>query len=150
MTSLYYVANSRSAEQTADMEQLEARGTCLFCAEHLDFDQEQIVLHRTARWTVTQNEFPYRGTKYHLLLVPNEHEVDVLDLPYETQIDIWEALAWAKREYALDFWSWAGRNGDCACTGGTIRHVHIHVVVGNVDDPDHIPVRFKMSSARRA
>ena len=83
--SLYYLGNYRTQEQLDDMIQLEAAGTCIFCPEHLAKDPTQRVLHRTTQWTITPNEFPYRGTRLHLLLVPDEHVTDMLDLSDEAQ-----------------------------------------------------------------
>ena len=146
---LYYLGNYRTEEQLADMLRLEADGICIFCPEHLAEDAEQRIIHRTAHWTVTPNEFPYRGTRLHLLLVPDEHASDLLDLPAETQQDFWNALGWVRSHHELSYYGLGARNGDCECTGGTIFHVHVHVIVGDVADPEHEPVRMKLSSRPR-
>jgi diadenosine tetraphosphate (Ap4A) HIT family hydrolase len=147
--SLYYLGNYRTQEQLEDMLRLEAAGTCIFCPEHLAKDPGQRIEHRTALWTVTPNEFPYRGARLHLLLVPDEHVTDMLDLSDEAKADLWTALAWARENYGLTFYSMLARNGDCEFTGATVRHVHIHLVQGDVDDPHHEPVRTKLSSRFR-
>jgi ATP adenylyltransferase len=146
--SLYYLGNYRTAEQLADMRRLEAAGVCVFCPEHLAQDRNQPILHRTPQWTVTPNEFPYRGTRLHLLLVPDEHVTDLVDLSAEAQRDFWSALSWVREHYGLSFYSLAVRNGESEYTGGTIRHVHVHLLQGDVDDPQHEPVRTKLSSRR--
>ncbi|MFB9239387.1 HIT family protein [Plantactinospora siamensis] len=142
---LYHLSNSRSAEQLADMLRLEAAGTCLFCPDELERDAEQQILHRTAHWTVTPNEFPYAGTRLHLLLVPHAHVGDLLDLPAAAQAEFWTVLGWVRDRYGLAYYGLGSRNGDPGRTGGTIEHVHLHVVVGDADDPAHQPVRMKLS-----
>ena len=107
------------------------------------------MLHRTAHWSVTPNKFPYRGTRLHLLLVPDEHVDDLVDLSPRSQQDFWAALRWVRDEHGLDHYGLAARNGDCGFTGGTIRHVHVHLLQGDVDDPDHVAVRVKLSSHPR-
>jgi ATP adenylyltransferase len=144
--SLYHLGNSRSDAQRRDMEDLEARGVCLFCPEHLASDPDQRIVLSTRHWNVTPNEFPYAGTRVHLLLVPKVHATDLLDLPAEALADFWTALADVRRHYGLDYYGLGARNGDFRCTGGTIAHVHVHVIVGDVDDPEHQPVRLKLSS----
>jgi diadenosine tetraphosphate (Ap4A) HIT family hydrolase len=141
--SLYYLGNARSEEQRAYMRRLEAAGVCLFCPEQMDADPEQEILHRTAHWTVTPNKFPYAGTTLHLMLVPHEHETDLLDLSDAAQQDFWVALRWVRDNHGLTYYGLGARNGECRHTGGTIAHVHVHVIVG---DPDAGPVRFKVSS----
>lgn len=147
--SLYYFGNYRIQEQLEDMLRLEEAGTCIFCPEELAKDPHQRIVHRTPLWTVTPNEFPYRGTRLHLLLVPNEHVTDMLDLSAEAKVDLWAALAWIRAEYGLAFYSLLARNGACEFTGATVRHVHLHLVQGDVDDPGHEPVRTKLSSRPR-
>lgn len=137
--NLYQLGNYRTDEQLADMLALERAGVCVFC--HLD----QEILHRTEHWTVTPNEFPYPGTRLHLLLVPHEHVPDLLDLSPSAQTDFWSVLGWIRAEYRLEFYGLGARCGDCARTGATIVHVHAHVIVGDVEKPDHEPVRMKLS-----
>lgn len=146
--SLYHLGHSRTDEQLADMRRLEAAGICLFCPGHLSADPDQAILHRTERWTVTPNKFPYGGTRLHVLLIPDDHVTDLVDLPAETQRDFWSALAWVRDRHGLTHYGLGARNGDCECTGGSIRHLHVHVLVGDVDDPRHEPVRMKFSSRR--
>jgi|RhiMetdeSRZDD1v2_1073273.scaffolds.fasta_scaffold227141_2 ATP adenylyltransferase len=144
MMSLYYPPNYRTAEQLAQMHQLEAEGVCLFCPEHLP--NFRPVLHRTEHWSVVANQFPYRGTRLHFLMLPDEHVEDIVDLSPASQVDFWTALRWIRDEQGLEYYGLAARNGDCAFTGGTIRHVHLHVLQGDVSDPEHVGVRVKLSS----
>jgi ATP adenylyltransferase len=144
--SLYNLSNYRTDEQLADMLRLEADGVCLFCHPHLENDAEQRILHSTNHWSVTPNEFPYHGTKLHLLLVPNEHVADLLDLRPEAQADFWTALAWIRDRFQLTYYGLGARNGDGRFTGASIEHVHVHVIVGDVDDEAHQPIRMKLSA----
>ena len=140
---LYRLGNARTDEQLADMRRLEADGVCLFCPEIL---ADQKIVHRAEHWTVTPNKFPYAGTRLHLLLVPDEHVADILDLSPEAQADFWSVLAWVREEYQLTYYGLGSRNGDFEYTGSTISHVHVHVLVGDVENPEHKPVRMKFSS----
>jgi ATP adenylyltransferase len=138
--SLYYLGNARNEEQLNEMRQFEADGVCIFCPDHLG--EGLRIVHRTALWTVTPNEYPYNGTQMHYMLVPDEHVDDLTKLSADAQQDYWAALAWATK--GLTYYSLAARNGDCRYTGGTIEHVHVHVLQG---DPALDPVRVKLSSA---
>jgi diadenosine tetraphosphate (Ap4A) HIT family hydrolase len=135
---LYHLANHRTAEQLAEMRRLEAAGICLFCPQHLA--DHQPVVHRTAHWSVTPNEFPYPNTSLHLLLVPDAHVTDLLDLPGDAQADLFAALRWVRDTHRLTHYGLASRCGDCAYTGATLTHVHAHVVVG--DDSGAVKVKL--------
>lgn len=140
--SLYYLGNARNDEQLAQMRRLEADGVCLFCPPNLGNGKR--LLHRTEHWSVTPNEFPYRGTRLHVMLVPDEHVTDMADLSSTAQQDFWAALTWVRDHYRLAHYGLAVRNGQSEFTGGTIRHLHIHVLQG---DPGKEPVRVKLSSS---
>ena len=143
---LYHLGNYRNAEQHAEMVRLEQAGICLFCPRHLGEDPAHRSVARTAHWTATPNRYPYRGTRHHLLLIPDEHVTDLADLSAEAREDFWAILRLVRDRYAITHYGLGVRNGDLRFTGGTIEHLHVHVVVGDVDDPDHEPVRMKFSS----
>jgi diadenosine tetraphosphate (Ap4A) HIT family hydrolase len=145
--SLYYTGNYRTEEQLAQMRELEGQGICVFCPQHLP--DYRPVVHRTPHWTITTNRFPYRGTRLHYLLLPDEHVEDLVDLSAEAHGDFWNALRWARDHHGLTYYGLASRNGDCAYTGATIRHVHVHLVQGDVEDPGHSRVRVTLSSHPR-
>jgi ATP adenylyltransferase len=144
--SYYCLENYRTAEQLAAMRELEAQGVCLFCPDGLSRQARQQILFQTRHWTVTPNEFPYPGTALHLLLVPQQHAADLLDLDENVRQDFWTALAQVRSRCELGYYGLGVRNGDCRFTGATIRHVHAHVLVGEADQDTTAVVRMRFSS----
>jgi ATP adenylyltransferase len=142
----YNHSNTRSTEQAEDMRALEELGICLFCSEHLRGDPNHHILHQTRAWVVTENRFPYPGTKIHLLLIPVEHVSDIIDLSAEARADFWDVLGWCRARWELSFYGLGVRCGDFHFTGGTLEHLHVHLVVGDVFDEEHEPIRMKLSS----
>lgn len=142
--ALYCLENSRTAEQLAEMQRLEAAGECLFCPDVIRRHDRQVIAWETAHWIVTPNEFPYQGTALHLLLVPHQHAGDVLDLDPAAQRDFWHALAMVRERYDLTYYGLGVRNGECAFTGATIAHVHAHVLVASASARGE-PVRMRFS-----
>lgn len=146
---LYNFANARTAEQLADMRALDAAGKCVFCPDNLRQDPDQPVLLETAHWMLTPNEFPYPAAKLHLLLVPHQHAEDLLDLAPEVQQDLWTALAEVRRRYQLSYYGFGVRNGDCSQTGGSIAHVHAHILVAEPGDERPLRMRFNAKPPRQ-
>lgn len=144
--SLYCFDNVRTPEQLARMRRLAAEGVCLFCPDGRSSHPWQQPLLATEHWTVSPNEFPYPGTRLHLLLVPHLHASDLLDLPDEVRADFWTALAQVRREHGLTHYGLGVRNGDCRFTGATIDHVHAHVLVGATEPGGGPPVRMRFSA----
>src|SRR5690606_30751996 len=139
--SLYFLGIARHEGQPAELPRPAAAGVCLFCPPNIGGDHG--VLHRTKHWSVVPNRFPYRGARLHLMLVPDEHVTDLADLSPAAQQDFWAALQWVRDEHRLRYYGIAVRNGLSEYTGGTIRHLHVHVLQG---DPDGVPVRVKLST----
>jgi len=143
--SLYCFENHRTPAQLAEMQALAARGICLFCPDGLRQHARQQVLFSSRHWSVTPNEFPYRGTALHLLVVPHQHAADLLDLSSEARQDFWAVLGEVRDRYRLTHYGLGARNGDCRLTGATIAHVHAHVLVAQPPAPGQPPVRMRFS-----
>jgi diadenosine tetraphosphate (Ap4A) HIT family hydrolase len=53
-----------------------------------------------------------------------------------------------ERRWALDSYAIGMRVGDPHWNGGTVEHLHAHVIVAERESLEHEPVRFKMSTRR--
>jgi ATP adenylyltransferase len=145
--NLYYLENARSEKQYEEMIILESENKCLFCPGVLRKDTGNRILHETAYWMVTPNEYPYDGALTHLLLIPKPHVEDILDLSDVAFANLKRAMSWARSNFQMTYWGLASRNGDPAFTGGTVRHVHLHMLVGDPDKAETTPLRVKLSSS---
>ena len=101
------------------MRRLEAAGICLFCPATLREHPRQQVIFETRHWAVTPNEFPYPGTRLHLLVVPHQHVNDMVDLDDDALADFWTALRRIRERFDLDHYGLGVRNGNCNFTGAT-------------------------------
>lgn len=144
--SYYNHSNARSEEQAQNMRDLEERGVCLFCEEHLKADVEHTIYFESDSWLVTNNKYPYDGTSLHLLLIPKSHVRDLIDLSPKAQASFFEAVTWVKVNWGLDFYGIGIRSGNFSGTGATIEHLHIHLLQGDVSNPEHKGVKVRLSS----
>ena len=136
---------ARSDAQLKKMQELSEEGICAFCPENID-RAEGKVLFFTDHWMVKENGFPYEHTKLHLLLVPKVHAATVSALPKDSQAEFLSVVAQCEKLYKLDSYALGMRSGDMRRNGGSVEHIHAHLIVGDTDDPKHEPVRFKMSN----
>ncbi len=143
---LYYLGNARYEQQRERMEQLEMQGRCIFCPGQASPQDEELVVHRSLHWDVRRNAYPYKGAKVSLLVIPHLHVDDPVDLPDPVLAEFWQVLRWAREHYQLQAYGLAARCGLCAYTGGTITHVHLHLLAGDPDADPFTPVRVKLSS----
>ena len=126
-----YMDHGRSDEQKANMERIRLDGVDPFDWENLPQYHEQPIMRTGIYWLITPNEYPYEGTKLHLLLIYK----DAVKLPSETAPEAWkelgEHMSWIEKEFELKGGTLLMRFGDPALTGGTVDHLHLHVIVGS-------------------
>ena len=146
MSAGYNLHTSRIAKQTGQMADLAERGVCAFCPEHIATEQREPIELQTEHWTVKKNDYPYEQTKLHLLLIPKEHVKTLSELSQPALHDLTDTIVKIEKQWQLTHYAVGLRSGDMHRTGGSVEHLHAHVVVGDVEAENHAPVRFKMSS----
>lgn len=143
--ALYNFDAARSEAQLADMQDLAERGICIFCPEHIQEDSNKLVLD-SDHWMVKPNSFPYKNTKLHLLIIPRLHVSTIQELPVEAQNSFLAVVSQLEVMYKLASYALGMRSGDMRYNGGSMEHLHAHLVVGETDSAEFETVRFKMSS----
>ena len=141
--TLYHVPAGRSQEQRRYMEELEAAGICVFCAEHFEEHHREPVLTSGEHWYVTRNDYPYVGTVEHFLIVSNRHVASFDELPDEAGAELWELKRRLKAEFEPLATATVERSGDMRLNGGSVAHMHVHFVV--LDSEPERTVRFRVS-----
>jgi ATP adenylyltransferase len=146
MGSGYNHKAARLPEQAEQMKDLAARGVCAFCPEHIHAESRNKVNLETDHWFVKDNDYPYEGTKLHIMLIPKAHVSTISELPKAARQEFLEVVSQIEKLHKLTNYAVAMRSGDPTRTGGTVEHLHAHLIVGDTDDPNHEPVRVKVSS----
>jgi ATP adenylyltransferase len=142
-SELYCLANARHEEQVQRMQALMNDNVCFFCPAGLAmFPSEEAPLAEAAHWLALKNDYPYRGARFHALLVPRAHVRDLADLESDALVELKSVLREVKRLAAADAYGLGARNGPCESTGGTIAHLHLHFLVPEGD----VSLRMRFSS----
>lgn len=137
--------NARTPEQRELMEKIENDGVCPFCAEHFKTYHPKPILKETDYWFVSTNMSPYEGTKHHFLFVYKPaHITFPSEASPEAHADLFRSIEQVISEYAIEGGSFFMRFGDTRYNGSSVEHLHAHIIVGNIDDPNHEPVRVKL------
>lgn len=143
----YNFETARVDAQREKMKRLHDEGLCAFCPEHFDEFHDHPVEFKTDHWLVTKNDYPYDHTSLHLLVIPNEHVASVAELSHAAQAEYMEVIAKVEKHFKLTTYGVAMRAGDFRYNGGSVKHLHAHVIVGDFSDPaNHHHIRVKLSS----
>jgi ATP adenylyltransferase len=112
------------------VEDESKRGECPFCQAFLEQNnQENLVVYRGKNASVMLNRYPY--TTGHLMILPNQHKEELVDLDQETRGEmtelIYKGLEVLKRVYQPEGFN-VGLNIGSAAGAGIPRHLHWHIV----------------------
>jgi ATP adenylyltransferase len=141
---LYDLAAARSDAQRKRMEDLEAAGICVFCPEHVAEHQPEPIEHTGNHWYVTRNRYPYKGTATHYLIVARRHVTSFDELPDEAGAELWSIKRMLTAQLEPAAVATVERSGNMLYNGGSVAHLHIHLVA--LDTSPSATVRFRVSA----
>lgn len=142
--------HARSADQREALERIVTRGECPFCEGNLAKEHHKPILHDNGRWLVTENQWPYSGTRRHLLLILKRHAQHADDLTPEEQVSLFDAVGWANREFRIEAAGLVMRYGDTSRAGSTVTHLHAHIVEPySPDEPEFEDVQVWISGKKK-
>jgi diadenosine tetraphosphate (Ap4A) HIT family hydrolase len=138
-------SNTRTEEQIALMKKVSQDGVCPFCVENFKKYHPKPILKETDYWFFTENMSPYKGTKYHFIFVYKVAHVSTPEkISPEATVDLFTLINSAITEYAFPGGAFFMRFGDHDYTGGSVEHLHAHLVLGDRDEPNHEAVKVKL------
>lgn len=141
--SKYNVDAGRTPEQIVKMKHLAESGVCAFCPEYFVEHHDNPIEFETEHWIVAKNDYPYEHTAVHLLLVSRKHIQCMKEMSKDARRDFMDVIARIEADFGLQSFALGMRVGDMRYNGGSVEHLHAHVVVGDKTDNS---VKFRMSS----
>lgn len=130
MKDLMNFTNARTKEQLLKMKQLQKNKVCLFCRKNIEKHGDSKILKEGKFWLVRHNDFPYQGTKAHLLLVYKKHIETFEKVSKKSLPELIDLIKWAKKKFNMKGASFLLRFGASKYTGATISHLHAHLISG--------------------
>lgn len=115
---------------------------CIFChaIENIE-DKENLVVFRGKLCFCMLNKYPYSGG--HLMVLPNKHKKDILDLEQEEMVELLtiagKAQLFLKKEMNPDGFN-IGANIGKVAGAGVEGHFHLHIVPRWLGDTNFMPV----------
>lgn len=123
------IKNGREAEQIARMIKLAKSGECHFCGD-ISNKHTSPIIFKNKGWFVTANDFPYKGSRHHYLIVSKKHLTTTQEIPESAKIGLFSAIDWLAKKLKTRGYSVFVRSGDMNYTGATLDHLHFHFLVG--------------------
>ncbi len=139
--------HARTDTQRTAMERIRIRGECPFCPENLPKEHKKPILRERLHWIVTENQWPYENTRVHLLVIARRHVERLGELPPGAGEELLTLLKEIEHHKEITSGAIGIRFGEPERNGGTVRHLHVQVLVAEItdkSDPHYKPVKFKM------
>lgn len=144
MSNFVDLDNAREDDQKKVMREILAADHCPFCLENLKKYHKEPIIKEGKYWILTKNQWPYKHTKHHLLLIYKEHATSLSELEPESGVELLKLVQWVEKEYRVPGGGWAMRFGDTNYSAGTVNHLHIQFIQPNLEGPEFKPVRIKV------
>lgn len=126
------LSNARAGEYQKVIAQIETTGKCPFCKENFKYHRKPIYKSR-GKWFLTNNSWPYKDTKNHLIILGQEHKENFLELTDKDLSSIKFLVNFAIKKWKIKGGAIAMRFGDTNYTGASVSHIHLHIISPKVD-----------------
>jgi len=109
--------------------EIERSGVCPFCLQGIE-KEGYTIMGETEHWRIIKNEFFYKASSLHLLILPKRHITSLSDLTLEIWQDMSQVLRIVHIKYLFSLikgYGLALRVGESG--GATLYHLHWHFIV---------------------
>lgn len=132
--------NARTKEYKQALTESIAEDVCPLCPP-MKWHPNPI-LKNDGNWLITKTSQPYPNSKNHFLLICKKHIETLSDLSEKDLKSILNLVKWATKKFDLKGGGITMRFGETLYTGATIKHLHAHLIVPNVEGDKVSPVWF--------
>lgn len=130
--------NAKRGHYAAVIKDIADKQVCPFCPEQLaNFHKNPI--RKYGHWIVTNNMYPYRPVRQHILLIHEAHIEHVSELSAEAWSELQDVIKQETTERHMIGGALTMRFGDTRYTGASVAHLHAHLVQSDPDAPDYDP-----------
>jgi len=136
--------NIHDEEQGRVMERIEKDGVCPFCLENFTKYHKKPILKEGKYWLLTENEWPYKNTRVHMLAVHKEHIESIAQMKTEAFAELGELFKWVVEEYAVAGGGLFMRFGETKYTGGSVTHLHAQILQADIDSPGYEKLKVRL------
>jgi D-beta-D-heptose 7-phosphate kinase/D-beta-D-heptose 1-phosphate adenosyltransferase len=134
-----YPPNARKQDQLDIMINKESNNEDPLAPKNLD-PEAQKTIFETDHWCITLNRFPYENAKYQILGIVKDDVYKFEDLSKEAFDEIQGIINKLISEYNLDGGAFCWRYGDPAKSGASLKRLHFHVIMPEVDKKVRFPI----------
>lgn len=132
--------NARPGVYSEVIKQIAEQKVCPFCPEQLaNFHKNPIELGKY--WLATDNMYPYKPNKHHLLFIHIAHIQHIAEISPEAWAELGEIIRQQTAKRQITGGTFYLRFGDTHFTGASVTHLHANLVQSDPEDPAYDPAK---------
>ncbi len=135
--------NSKRGDYAKVIDDIAKEKICPFCAEHIHRIHPNPIVEKTY-WLVTDNAYPYKPVKQHILLVYRAHIEHVSELSKEAWSELQDIIVELSVARGILGGALMMRFGETKYTGASVTHLHAQLVQGDPESPEYDPTKGVM------
>ncbi len=136
MNSFVNPDNSKRGDYAKVIDEIAKEKICPFCAEHVHRIHPNPIEEKKF-WLVTDNAYPYKPVKQHILLIHKDHIEHVSELSREAWDELQDILVELSKNKNIVGGALMMRFGDTHYTGASVTHLHAQLIQGDPDDSEY-------------
>lgn len=117
---------------------------CPFCPQHLKQYHKKPIIKTGKYWILTDNMYPYPGTKHHLLLIHKKHIEHIGDVSRPAWQELHALAVYIGKRRDIKGAALVMRFGDTSYTGASVSHLHANIIAGPGAAKKHEPIMFRV------
>ncbi len=136
------IENSRPGTHYENViSKIRKDGVCPFCPEQLANYHTNPILRETRHWKATDNMYPYKAARHHVLFIYNKHITHVSEMEDEAWAELFGLYKEEIARRNIEGGTLLFRFGDTRYTGASVGHLHAHLIQSNPDDPEYKTIK---------
>ncbi|MEK7099085.1 MAG: HIT domain-containing protein [Patescibacteria group bacterium] len=126
------------------IKKIQQDGVCPFCPEYLKKYHLRPIIRDGVHWTLTDNMYPYKGAKHHLLFIHKKHIERLSDISPAGWTELHDLAMFATKKRRIKGGALAMRFGDTVYTGASVAHLHAQIISKDMTEKNPNPVLFRV------
>lgn len=146
--SFVNLANARRPHDPHDYErvirEIVKDGVCPFCPKYLKQYHKKPFIKTGRYWLLTENMYPYKGARHHLLLVHKRHIQHMAEILPAAWKELRALAAYAVKKRRIRGGALVMRFGAPSHTGASVSHLHANIIAGSGAVGHREPILFRV------
>lgn len=127
--------NVRGGKQQMRYQRSMEHGDCMFCRDKIEQYHDGPIIVERSYWYVVDNDWPYKHTRNHFLIISQRHWTELIEIPPEAMAQLREIWEFLEAAFNIPGGALCFRFGDSKYNASSVVHLHAHIVVPDLSGP---------------